>query len=124
MQACRDLAEDAMDIFSCFCCTQCKPRYKRLVDSIYPRNLADGPVWSNMQKLTFYAMSHPEKLNRIGIYIVSRLSRDLYRQRVSMVEVKLFSALTWNTGYEGRVKILDEIYNFDFRLPLKLWIKF
>jgi hypothetical protein len=87
MQACRDIAEDAMDIFSCCFCTQCKPRYKRLVDSIYPRNLSDGPIWSNMQKLTFYAMSHPEKLNRIGIYIVNRLSRDLYRQRVSMVEV-------------------------------------
>jgi hypothetical protein len=87
MQACRDFVEDTMDVFSCFCCSQCKPRYKRLVDAIYPRNLADGPVWSNMQKLTFYAMSHPEKLNRIGIYIVHRLSRDLYRQRYSMVEV-------------------------------------
>src|SRR5688500_1830882 len=69
------------------CCSSCKPRYQRLVDAIYPRNLTDGLVSGNMQKLTFYSISHPEKLNRIGIYLVNRLSRDLARQRYSQVKV-------------------------------------
>ena len=90
MQACRDLAEETMDLLSCFMCAQCKPRYKRLVDAIYPRNLTDGLVSANMLKLTFYSISHPEKLNRIGLNIIQKILRDLYRQRYSMVEVSLF----------------------------------
>lgn len=74
-----------MDVF--ICCSSCKPRYKRLVDAIYPRNSVNGLVTGNMQKLTFYSISHPEKLNRIGIYLVNRLSRDLYRQRFLEVKV-------------------------------------
>ncbi|KAL3080761.1 hypothetical protein niasHS_005348 [Heterodera schachtii] len=70
------------------CCASCKPRYKRLVDSIYPRQPPfDTPLGGNMQKLTFYSISHPEKLNRIGIYFIQRLSRDLTRQRVAEVKV-------------------------------------
>ncbi|KAI1730683.1 protein EFR3 like protein [Ditylenchus destructor] len=69
------------------CCPSCKPRYQRLVDTIYPRVATDGLVSSNMQKLTFYSISHPEKLNRIGVYIVDRLARDLSRQRTSEVKV-------------------------------------
>uniref|UniRef100_A0A914RRY5 Uncharacterized protein n=1 Tax=Parascaris equorum TaxID=6256 RepID=A0A914RRY5_PAREQ len=63
------------------CCAPCKPRYRRLVDAIYPRSLTEGLIHTNMQKLTFYAISQPEKLDRIGEYIVWRMSRDLYRQR-------------------------------------------
>lgn len=40
-----------------------------------------------MQKLTFYAISRPEKLDRIAEYIVARLSRDLYHQRYNQVKV-------------------------------------
>lgn len=43
-----------------------------------------------MQKLTFYAISRPEKLDRIGEYIVSRLARDLYHQRYNLVKVYQF----------------------------------
>lgn len=77
-----------MDGFMC-CCAPCKPRYRRLVDAIYPRSLTDGLINSNMQKLTFYAISQPEKLDRIGEYIVWRLSRDLYRQRYTQVKVSV-----------------------------------
>ncbi|RCN46690.1 EFR3-like family protein [Ancylostoma caninum] len=56
--------------------------YRRLVDSIYPRSITDGLISSNMQKLIFYAISHPEKLERIGEYLVLRMSRDLGRLRV------------------------------------------
>uniref|UniRef100_A0A1I7SWP5 Importin-11 n=2 Tax=Bursaphelenchus xylophilus TaxID=6326 RepID=A0A1I7SWP5_BURXY len=40
-----------------------------------------------MQKLTYFAISHPEKLNRIAVYLVERLSRDLSRQRITQVSV-------------------------------------
>ncbi|CCD66029.1 Protein EFR3 homolog [Caenorhabditis elegans] len=69
------------------CCTPCKPRYRRLVDSIYPRAVTDGLLYSNMQKLTFYAISHPEKLERIGEYLVMRMVRDLSRQRPVQVKI-------------------------------------
>uniref|UniRef100_A0A914I6P1 EFR3-like protein n=1 Tax=Globodera rostochiensis TaxID=31243 RepID=A0A914I6P1_GLORO len=70
------------------CCASCKQRYKRLVDSIYPRQPPfDAPLGANMQKLTFYSISHPEKLNRIGIYFIQRLTRDLTRQRFAEVKV-------------------------------------
>ncbi|KAI6172439.1 hypothetical protein M3Y98_00973300 [Aphelenchoides besseyi] len=68
-------------------CTACKPRYLRLVDAIYPRQLNEGLVNANMTKLTFYTITHPEKLNRIGVYLLDRLSRDLYRQRYDQVKV-------------------------------------
>ncbi|XGW13265.1 hypothetical protein V3C99_013698, partial [Haemonchus contortus] len=69
------------------CCTPCKPRYRRLVDSIYPRAITDGLISSNMQKLIFYAISHPEKLERIGEYLVLRMSRDLGRMRLIQVKI-------------------------------------
>ncbi|CAI4231697.1 unnamed protein product [Auanema sp. JU1783] len=69
------------------CCTPCKPRYRRLADSIYPRSITEGLISANMQKLTFYAISHPEKLERIGEYLVLRLARDLSRQRFVQVKI-------------------------------------
>ncbi|KAK6103717.1 hypothetical protein QQG55_13555 [Brugia pahangi] len=77
-----------MDTFMC-CCAPCKPRYRRLVDAIYPSSLTEGLINSNMQKLTFYAISRPEKLDRIGGYIVSRLSRDLYHQKYNQVKISI-----------------------------------
>lgn len=41
----------------------------------------DGLVKANMEKLTFYALSAPEKLDRIGAYLSERLSRDVARHR-------------------------------------------
>lgn len=34
-----------------------------------------------MEKLTFYALSAPEKLDRIGAYLSERLIRDVSRHR-------------------------------------------
>lgn len=34
---------------------------------------------NNMEKLTFYSLSSPEKLDRIGEYLFQRASRDIYR---------------------------------------------
>uniref|UniRef100_A0A3B1J051 EFR3 homolog B n=1 Tax=Astyanax mexicanus TaxID=7994 RepID=A0A3B1J051_ASTMX len=48
----------------CGCCGALRPRYKRLVDNIFPEDPEDGLVKANMEKLTFYALSAPEKLSR------------------------------------------------------------
>uniref|UniRef100_A0A3Q1FLX7 EFR3 homolog B n=1 Tax=Acanthochromis polyacanthus TaxID=80966 RepID=A0A3Q1FLX7_9TELE len=62
-----------------------KPRYKRLVDNIFPEDPEDGLVKANMEKLTFFALSAPEKLDRIAAYLSERLTRDLNRHRYGYV---------------------------------------
>lgn len=42
-------------------------------------NFQDGLIKNNMEKLTFYSLSSPEKLDRIGEYLFQRASRDIYR---------------------------------------------
>ncbi|XP_075680751.1 protein EFR3 homolog stmA isoform X2 [Dermatophagoides pteronyssinus] len=77
-----------MKVKSCCCaccCSPFKPRYKRLVDTIFPSNAEDGLVKSNMEKLIFYAMSSPDKLDKIGAYLAERIGRDLYRHRIGFV---------------------------------------
>ncbi|KAM4772714.1 protein EFR3 homolog B isoform 1-T1 [Rhinophrynus dorsalis] len=69
----------------CCCCGALRPRYKRLVDNIFPEDPEDGLVKANMEKLTFYALSAPEKLDRIGAYLSERLSRDVARHRYGYV---------------------------------------
>ncbi|XP_063298053.1 protein EFR3 homolog B isoform X1 [Pelobates fuscus] len=70
----------------CGCCGALRPRYKRLVDNIFPEDSEqDGLIKSNMEKLTFYALSAPEKLDRIGAYLSERLSRDVARHRYGYV---------------------------------------
>ncbi|XP_022645178.1 protein EFR3 homolog B-like isoform X3 [Varroa jacobsoni] len=73
----------------CGCCSALKPRYKRLVDSIYPINPEDSLVKISMEKLTFYAVSSPEKLDRIGEYIAYRVQRDIHRGRDQNVEMSM-----------------------------------
>ncbi|XP_033644947.1 protein EFR3 homolog B-like isoform X2 [Asterias rubens] len=73
----------------CNCLSAFRPRYKRLVESIYPADPEDGLVRSNMEKLTFYAVSHNEKLDRIGSYLAHRLDRDVYRQRIGYVFISM-----------------------------------
>uniref|UniRef100_A0A7M4E395 EFR3 homolog B n=1 Tax=Crocodylus porosus TaxID=8502 RepID=A0A7M4E395_CROPO len=63
----------------CGCCGALRPRYKRLVDNIFPEDPEDGLVKTNMEKLTFYALSAPEKLDRIGAYLSERLIRDFVK---------------------------------------------
>ncbi|KAK9504764.1 hypothetical protein O3M35_008953 [Rhynocoris fuscipes] len=69
----------------CFSCTCVRPRYKRLVDNIFPQVPQDGLVKSNMEKLTFYSLSSPEKLDRIAEYLFQRASRDMSRKKSEYV---------------------------------------
>ncbi|XP_050667955.1 protein EFR3 homolog cmp44E isoform X2 [Leptidea sinapis] len=74
----------------CFgCCSALRPRYKRLVDNIFPASPQDGLVKSNMEKLTFYSLSSPEKLDRIGDYLFQKASRDIYRRRHGFVIIAM-----------------------------------
>ncbi|XP_074058497.1 protein EFR3 homolog A isoform X2 [Macrotis lagotis] len=71
------------------CCAALRPRYKRLVDNIFPEDPKDGLVKADMEKLTFYAVSAPEKLDRIGSYLADRLSRDVVRHRSGYVLIAM-----------------------------------
>ena len=71
----------------CSCFGKLRPRYKRLVDNIFPTDPNDGLVKSNMDKLIFYALSSPEKLDRIGAYLARKLTRDVDRRRFGFVSI-------------------------------------
>ncbi|XP_035226365.1 protein EFR3 homolog B-like isoform X2 [Stegodyphus dumicola] len=73
----------------CGCCSALRPRYRRLVDNIYPSDPQDGLVRNNMEKLTFYALSSPEKLDRIGEYLAWKVSRDIARHRHGYVVIAM-----------------------------------
>ncbi|BET02598.1 EFR3 homolog [Nesidiocoris tenuis] len=69
----------------CFSCNCVRPRYKRLVDNIFPPSPQEGLIKSNMEKLTYYSLSSPEKLDRISEYLFQRVSRDISRKRTGYV---------------------------------------
>jgi hypothetical protein len=63
------------------CCSPCRPTFKRHVDGIYPADPEDGLVKNKMETLVYYAVTSPEKLDRIGEYLETRVGRDIYRGR-------------------------------------------
>jgi len=67
------------------CCSPCRPAYKRHVDAIYPAAAEDGLVKNKNETLTYFAMTSPEKLDRIGEYLAYRISRDVNRGRKEFV---------------------------------------
>ncbi|XP_033253027.1 protein EFR3 homolog cmp44E-like isoform X3 [Drosophila miranda] len=73
----------------CGCCSALRPRYKRLVDNIFPVNPEDGLVKSNMKKLTFYSLSSPDKLDRIGEYLYQKATKDINRKRYKLAEIAM-----------------------------------
>lgn len=73
----------------CSCFGNLRPRYKRLVDNIFPADPRSGLVKSNMDKLIFYALSSPEKLDRIGTYLARKLTRYVDRKRYDFVRISM-----------------------------------
>ncbi|KAL5482081.1 hypothetical protein EMCRGX_G022364 [Ephydatia muelleri] len=70
------------------CVTCRKPRYKRLVDSLFPANPADSnPVNTDLEKLIFLARSSPDHLDRIGEYLEYWLRRSVVRERHGHIQV-------------------------------------
>jgi len=66
-----------------------KDRYKILVDNIFPKNPGDGLVRNEMEKLTYYALSSPEKLHRIGEYFSLNLNKFISRNRKESVIISM-----------------------------------
>ncbi|EDO43830.1 predicted protein [Nematostella vectensis] len=73
----------------CSCFGNFGPRYKRLVDNIFPADARSGLVKANMDKLIFYALSSPEKLDRIGTYLARKLTRFVDRKRYDFVRISM-----------------------------------
>lgn len=62
------------------CCP--KPRYKRLVDPLYPLDPQDSdPVAADLDKLLYFAKSSPAHLDDVGGYLAARLRRSLARDK-------------------------------------------
>jgi hypothetical protein len=61
------------------CCTCCcfYPKYKRKVDSIYPRSYEGNLIKNEIDKLQYYSCQHPEKLSKIGDYLYQNLKWGL-----------------------------------------------
>lgn len=62
---------------SCFMCCCFYPKYKRKVDSIYPRSPEGNLVKNEIDKLQYYSCQHPEKLSKIGDYLYQNLKWGL-----------------------------------------------
>lgn len=73
----------------CSCLGNLQSRYKRLVNNVFPSNPSQGLVKSNMEKLTFYALQAPEKLDRIGDYIVQKINNYFYRKKIDYVYIAM-----------------------------------
>ena len=67
------------------CCSPCRPTFRRHVDAIFPSDANEGLVKNKMETLVYYAVTSPEKLDRIGEYLEQRISRDIYRNRKGLV---------------------------------------
>jgi len=72
---------------SCGCCSPLRPRYKKLVDNIFPDYAEEGLNKGNMDKLLYYAATSPEKLDRIGDYLAARIERYLSRSKFNFVVI-------------------------------------
>ncbi|CAF1394908.1 unnamed protein product [Rotaria sordida] len=65
-------------INNCFCCGYyLVPRYKRLVNNIFPQNPEHGLDKNNLERLRFYALVKPEKLDKSFRYMSQKIARYL-----------------------------------------------
>lgn len=81
-----------------------------------------------MEKLTFYALSSPEKLDRIGEYLAQRVARDLSRHRVGYVHIAMQAmdqllvachAQSLNLFIESFLKIVQQLLEtLDYQMQL------
>ncbi|CAF0935787.1 unnamed protein product [Didymodactylos carnosus] len=63
---------------NCYCCGYyCVPRYKRLVNNVFPQNPQAGLDKNNLERLRFYAVVKPEKLDKSFRYMAEKVARYL-----------------------------------------------
>lgn len=68
---------------------KCRPRYKRHVDNIFPTDPKEGLVRTEMQKLTYYALTSPRKLDRIGKYLAEYLIYYVDHRRLQYAAIAM-----------------------------------
>ncbi|KAF3856984.1 hypothetical protein F7725_008843 [Dissostichus mawsoni] len=66
------------------CCWALRPRYKRLVDNIFPEDPEDGLVKANMEKLTFFRSLCSGETGPDRCVLSERLTRELNRTDTAM----------------------------------------
>eukprot|EP00051_Salpingoeca_urceolata_P006994 m.92533 g.92533 ORF g.92533 m.92533 type:complete len:443 (+) comp15070_c0_seq4:278-1606(+) len=74
----------------------CYPsRYRRSVMKVYPDDPAAGLDPAGMQQLTFYALTHPERLPKITRFLAGRIQRDVVAERtqLAVIGVQAFDSL-------------------------------
>ncbi|OAF70521.1 hypothetical protein A3Q56_01734 [Intoshia linei] len=90
----KSLSSDTRQRFKLFF-TSCSPfrsKYVRLIDNIYPVNSENNPLnKQNLEKLTFYSMRQPQKLDRISRYLLYRLLLDtrVYRYKSALISIDI-----------------------------------
>ena len=75
---------------SCTCNRLYKPKHRRQVDRIYPSDPKnDKPIRAEMDKLVYYSMAHPEKLDRLGVYLSDILEDAIYRKQQGWTKISI-----------------------------------
>ncbi|XP_003388363.1 PREDICTED: protein EFR3 homolog B-like [Amphimedon queenslandica] len=96
------------------CCGVCchKPRYKRLVDGLYPEDVQnEDPLTQDLDKLLYLAKSDPQSLDDVGEYLTQKLRRALSRDRRGhvCVSLKIMDKLLLEVRLE-HLRLLAESY--------------
>ena len=81
------------------------------MDAIYPEIPGSGLVKSQMDALTYYAVTSPEKLDRIGEYLAEKIRHNIARNGAKYKEIVDISI---EVGKMLRISAL--IFNARFRL--------
>ena len=88
-----------------------KPRYKRQVDEIYPRDPLDEKIIATeMDKLKYYTLNHPEKLGRIGDYLLSIVDTGLYKGQDGWVKVSIDAMVELLRPNHDRINLFVSSY--------------
>lgn len=75
---------------SCTCNKLYKPKFRRQVDRIYPGDpKVEKPIRAEMDKLVYYSMAHPEKLDRLGSYLSDILEDAIYKKQNGWTKISI-----------------------------------
>ncbi|KAJ6251472.1 protein efr3 [Anaeramoeba flamelloides] len=69
------------------CCPKSIKKYKRLIDSVYPKNKDEDLRTRSADKFIQYAINNTHKLVKVGKYIEKKVRRDCDRKRYGRVKV-------------------------------------
>lgn len=91
----------------------CKPQFqeKILLRAVYPVNPNDNINYGDIDRLTMYAIRHPEKLITIGKKIEKYVNRDLVAKKYSsvMMSMKVLDAVITSCNSELSIFIVHVV---------------